>query len=69
MSTVADSPALPSWHKVSREPPPEGIEVRTIILDEHGWRNDQTLVRKGGLWFLPDMSMYVYYCPTHWRYD
>lgn len=19
------------------------------------------------LWFFPDMSMYVYYVPTHWR--
>lgn len=46
---------------------PEGIELETKIDDKEGLRNVQSLTRKGSLWFYPDMSMYVYYRPTHWR--
>jgi hypothetical protein len=46
---------------------PDGVEVETMISDASGQRNEATLVRKGRLWFVPDMSMYVYYSPTHWR--
>lgn len=46
---------------------PEGVEVMTKIAGKAGERNEQSLVRKGKLWFFPDMSMYVYYTPTHWR--
>lgn len=45
---------------------PEGIEVMTKIHDEHGARNEGPLIRKNRLWWFPDMSMYVYYTPTHW---
>ena len=45
---------------------PEGVEVHTKIDDEDGCRNEQTLVRRGRLWWFPDGSMYVYYRPTHW---
>ncbi|HWV44162.1 hypothetical protein [Pseudorhodoplanes sp.] len=48
---------------------PEGEIVMTKIDDEHGSRNEQTLIRKGRLWWTPDRSMYVYYTPTHWRHD
>lgn len=44
---------------------PEGVPVATKIDDADGCRNEQTLVRRGRLWFFPDMSMYVYYTPTH----
>ena len=48
---------------------PEGVEVLTKIDDaEHGVRNVTTLVKKGNFWFVPDMSMYVYYKPTHFQY-
>ncbi|MCP4650413.1 MAG: hypothetical protein GY853_10090 [PVC group bacterium] len=47
--------------------PAEGEEVMTKIDDHKGVRNEQKLVRKGNLWFFPDMSMYVYYQPTHWK--
>lgn len=53
------------WSKI--ESVPEGIEVETKISDHKGDRNEANLVKKGGLFFLPDMSMYVYYTPTHWR--
>lgn len=47
---------------------PEGQVVETKISDFiEGDRNVQPLKRKGNLWFFPDMSMYVYYTPTHWR--
>ena len=46
---------------------PEGESVETAIIGPEGERNVQPLVRKGRLWFFPDMSMYVYYTPTHWR--
>lgn len=48
---------------------PEGVAVMTKIDDEGGVRNEQKLIRKGRLWYFPDMSMYVYYAPTHWRYS
>lgn len=56
-----------SWNRVSVHPPAPGIPVETKIHDEQGERNHQVLVPKGRLWFLPDMSVYVYYTPTHWR--
>lgn len=47
---------------------PEGVEVMTKIDgDEWGARNIQSLVRRGRLWWTPDLRMYVYYTPTHWR--
>lgn len=45
---------------------PEGVVVRTAIIDREQ-RNTADLIRKGRLWFFPDMSMYVYYQPTHWK--
>lgn len=53
------------WKSI--ESAPEGVEVETKIDDETGSRNEQSLVRNGRLWFYPDMTMYVYYRPTHWR--
>lgn len=53
------------WQSI--ESAPEGVEVETRIADAAGERNVQSLVRRGRLWFFPDMSMYVYYTPTHWR--
>lgn len=47
--------------------PPLMREVETKIHDIRGVRNQTTLKRNGNLWFLPDMSMYCYYTPTHWR--
>ncbi|SDR17331.1 DUF551 domain-containing protein [Paraburkholderia tuberum] len=46
---------------------PENVEILTKIDDSAGARNEQTLRRRGNLWFLPDDSMYVYYTPTHWQ--
>lgn len=55
------------WIKISDELPPENIVVETKIDDGKGVRNQRPLKRKGNLWYFPDMSMYVYYTPTHWR--
>lgn len=56
-----------SWIRVIDLRPPEHQEVETKVDDSKGCRNVQTLKRHGDLWFFPDMSMYVYYVPTHWR--
>lgn len=53
------------WQPISNAP--EGVVVETKIDDARGVRNEQRLIRKGRLWFFDDMSMYVYYTPTHWR--
>lgn len=53
------------WKPIETAPP--GTVILTKIDDADGCRNEQKLIRKGSLWFLPDMSMYVYYRPTHWR--
>lgn len=54
-----------SWQ--TTDTAPDGVEIETMIADGNGVRNETTLVRRGNLWFVPDMSMYVYYRPTHWR--
>ncbi len=56
------------WISVAAIKPPNGIAVLTMIDDEKGRRNEQPLIRKDNLWFHDDMSMYVYYTPTHWKY-
>lgn len=52
-----------TWHPVSESLPAEGVLVDTI--SDGG--TEQSLRRKGRLWFYPDMSMYVYYTPKFWR--
>lgn len=51
------------WIKIVDRLPQEEVEVETKIEG----RNIQRLKRLKNLWFLPDMSTYVYYTPTHWR--
>ena len=57
----------PIWTRFNRILPPDGKVVDTKIDDGYGVRNEQRLLRQGGLMFLPDHSMYVYYAPTHWK--
>jgi hypothetical protein len=54
-----------AWQSIGTAP--EGVAVETCIRGPLGDRNVAVLVRKNRLWFFPDMSMYVYYAPTHWR--
>ena len=56
------------WVLCSEQLPASDIVVDTKVDDEKGCRNMQTLKLHSGLWFFPDMSMYIYYTPTHWRY-
>ena len=58
---------MAEWLPITAELPQDKIKVETKIDDPDGERNVVNLVRQGGLWFFPDMSMYVYYQPTHWR--
>jgi hypothetical protein len=55
------------WKLITQDPPKDGEVVETKIDYQNGERNIQDLVKKGNLWFGPDMKMYVYYTPTHWR--
>lgn len=56
------------------ESAPLGVVVDTIIRDVDGERNHQPLKASQRdpscrvMWWFPDMSMYVYYTPTHWRH-
>jgi hypothetical protein len=43
--------------------PPEGVEVSTMDSGGHV----QSLTRKGNMFWFPDMTMYVYYCPKRWK--
>lgn len=56
------------WVDVRVRLPPEKQMVMTKISDRDGDRNEQPLQRVRQLWHLADMSMYVYYTPTHWRH-
>ncbi|ANV25010.1 hypothetical protein [Agrobacterium pusense] len=69
---TADCKNIDEWQDISSAP--EGVEVMTKIDDAHGERNVQSLkmvTRTPGetapMWWYPDMSMYVYYRPTHWK--
>ena len=53
------------WQPI--ETAPEGVAVETKIDDGRGVRNMTPLRKQDRLWWFPDMSMYVYYQPTHWR--
>lgn len=54
---------MSKWTRTDSLLPPESVEVET--MDNEG--NTSILVRKGNLFFLPDLSMYVYYVPVRWR--
>lgn len=56
-----------NWEVITEAQPPQGVVVLTKIDIEGVSRNEQELVRKGRLWFFQDMSMYVYYRPTHFK--
>jgi hypothetical protein len=58
---------MPPWISLANSLPPEGELVDTKIDDAKGVRNEQTLLRRGSLWFTSESGMYVYYTPTHWR--
>ena len=55
------------WEVITEVQPPQGVVVLTKIDGDGVSRNEQDLVRKGNLWFFQDMSMYVYYTPTHFK--
>lgn len=55
------------WNWCGEALPPDGMEVEAKIDDGKGVRNVANLKFHRGLWWFPDMSMYVYYSPTHWR--
>lgn len=56
------------WTLVTQQPPPRDVAVETKIDDGRKVRNTVVLKLHGNLWFHPDMSMFVYYRPTHWRH-
>lgn len=58
---------LSGWVRCADHLPPQDVDVETKIDDERGVRNVQKLRRHSNLWWFPDMSMYIYYSPTHWR--
>lgn len=56
---------MSEWQPI--ETAPEDQEVMTKIHDACGCRNEQHLRLKDRVWWFPDMSMYVYFVPTHWK--
>ncbi len=54
------------WFPIESSPP--DVLVMTKIDDEHGVRNEQSMIRKGNLWYTSEGGMYVYYTPTHWSW-
>lgn len=58
---------MDGWIACADQLPDDGIVVLTKIDDKDGCRNEQPLQLHKRLWFFPDMSMYVYYEPTHWK--
>ena len=56
-----------AWIRCSDKLPPPDTDVETKIDDGKGVRNVCALRRNSNLWWFTDMSMYIYYSPTHWR--
>lgn len=60
-----------SWKTIDTAPSDQ--VVNTKIDDANGCRNEQALIQKlrgpqfRPMWWFPDLSMYVYYQPTHWK--
>ena len=55
------------WVPCTDHLPPQNVTVETMISDSGGIRNHVRLKFYKGHWFFEDMSMYIYYNPTHWR--
>lgn len=56
------------WVKITDKQPPQNVFVVTKIDDGNGVRNEQKLKFVHNLWWSDD-GMYVYYAPTHWRFE
>lgn len=60
-----------SWKTIDTAPLDQVVETK--IDDANGVRNETSLIQKQlgpgfrPRWWFPDMRMYVYYQPTHWR--
>lgn len=58
-----------AYKEVKKTEPPQNRPLKTKIVDADGKEHNKAiLVKSKNLWWLPDMSMYVYYNPTHWDY-
>ena len=55
------------WIRTKDLRPPEDVIIETKIDDGQSTRNEGTLIFHRGLFFQTDLSMYVYYTPTHWK--
>lgn len=51
------------WYETDEALPADGQRVMTMNSVGH----ESELVYKSNLWWLPDMSMYVYYSPKMWK--
>ena len=56
-----------AWTHCGDALPPPDTDVETKIDDGKGVRNVCALRRHSNLWWFTDMSMHIYYSPTHWR--
>lgn len=63
VTIITESYGINPWISVDDRLPPEHVEVE--VKNSNG---SARLVRRGGLWYLPDFSMYVYYTPKYWRH-
>ena len=54
---------MSGWKYTADELPPE----RVLLETTNSQGDIGKLVRLGNLFFVPDMSMYVYYVPKMWR--
>lgn len=52
---------MSGWHNTSSILPEEG---QLVEVPNNG---GTILLYSSGLWFFPDLSMYVYYTPEYWK--
>jgi hypothetical protein len=55
------------WIETSKELPPVGKTVNTMVIENGQPKNEQKLIYERNLWWTTDKAIYVYYTPTHWE--
>ena len=58
---------MAGWIQTAHYRPPQGEEVLTRIVDQHGTRNRARMRLDGAVWVLVTLGVPVSYEPTHWR--
>lgn len=58
---------MPEYKRIDGNTPKDTLLMTAIKNLDGTFRTESKLILKNNLWWLPDLSMYVYYAPTHYK--